>query len=89
MAKTLGEYENHRLEVTIDMRHEFREPNHKEHVRRLNDIKESIERHCDDVGDVYVLFDAAYKCEHCGSVWTEDENDYNGGCCQKDEDGKP
>lgn len=82
MSKKQGEYENHRIEVTLDTRFEFKEPEHKDHVRRLTNLKNEIHRHCDDVDDAIVLFDATFVCEHCGAEWTEDDDDYNGGCCQ-------
>lgn len=25
------------------------------------------------------------KCEFCGSAWTEDDDQYNGGCCENDQ----
>lgn len=39
----------------------------------------------DDVGHVQVDHDSDDVCEHCGSRWTEDGEDYNGGCCAADQ----
>jgi len=45
---------------------------------------EDINRHVDDVGWVAVLSEADDVCEYCGRAWTEDSNDFNGGCCDRD-----
>ena len=29
------------------------------------------------------------RCEHCNALWTERSADYNGGCCDKDEEAAP
>jgi hypothetical protein len=31
----------------------------------------------------------SFVCEHCGSGWTEDSHEYNGGCCDEDEKNNP
>lgn len=49
-------------------------------------IADQIKRHCDDVGDVDIIYDTPCVCSHCGCKWTEDSPDYNGGCCEKDQD---
>jgi hypothetical protein len=48
-------------------------------------ILEQIRRHVDDVQDSYISFDIVETCEHCGAEWTEDDSDYNGGCCEEDQ----
>lgn len=60
-------------------------------------IADQIRRHVDDLpsrfrnGDrgVSVTWDTEKVCEHCGSRWTEDSPDYNGGCCYEDEKNNP
>lgn len=61
----------------------------KEYEGRCRDICDDIRRHVDSVGSTDVEFDQTPICEHCGSDWTEASDTYNGGCCQKDEDGNP
>lgn len=43
-----------------------------------------IKRHVDDVAHVYVECDTVRTCEHCGYAWTEESDEYNGGCCPED-----
>lgn len=55
------------------------------------DIAEQIRRHVNGLPSygkrgVSVAWDVEAFCEHCGSVWTEDDPNYNGGCCAKDEE---
>ncbi len=52
---------------------------------RLEEIMADIKRHVDNVGSAHIEFDQEHVCEHCGSVWTEKDSNYNGGCCDKDE----
>lgn len=52
---------------------------------RCEEIAADVRRHCDNVGHVSVESDEVGECEHCGSRWTEDSPDYNGGCCSVDE----
>lgn len=56
---------------------------------RCNEIVADIKRHADNVGSAYVEFDQEHICEHCGSIWTEKSDTYNGGCCSKDEESAP
>lgn len=50
-----------------------------------NEIADQVERHVDGVGYVSVESDTVDECAHCGSRWTEDSSEYNGGCCEKDQ----
>jgi len=49
-------------------------------------IIDEIKKHVDDITNVSVNYDTLEVCEHCGSAWTEDSADYNGGCCRKDQE---
>ena len=51
----------------------------------INEIK----RHVDNVDHVYIETEYEAVCEHCGSGWTEEDSNYNGGCCDKDEENNP
>jgi hypothetical protein len=51
----------------------------RRHVRPLDD----------DRGEVIVACDSEPQCSHCGSKWTGDSRDYNGGCCAMDEEQNP
>lgn len=53
---------------------------------RANEVLADVKRHVDNVGSAWVEFDQPPVCEHCGSQWTEEGADYNGGCCGKDEE---
>ena len=48
------------------------------------EIASAIRRHVDNVANVYVESDAKFVCEFCGAPWTEGNDPYNGGCCDKD-----
>ena len=58
--------------------------------RDCESIAEQIRRHVDglpggrDKG-VSVVCDTISVCGFCGSDWTEDDANYNGGCCDADE----
>jgi hypothetical protein len=47
-----------------------------------DDIRHSVEY----VGSVELVAEQESVCGHCGSGWTEDDADYNGGCCDADQD---
>lgn len=49
-------------------------------------IVADINRHVNDVRFTEIVSDTDGVCEHCGSPWTEDDDEYNGGCCAKDEE---
>jgi hypothetical protein len=57
----------------------------RQYRERCDEIAADVKRHVDNVGHVYVDFDTEGECEHCGSRWTEDSDQYNGGCCEKDQ----
>ena len=48
-------------------------------------ILAAVSRHVDDVVSAYIEYDTEHTCEHCGSIWSEDVDTYNGGCCDQDE----
>ncbi len=50
------------------------------------DILKDIKRHVNEVQGSYIVCDRNPVCSYCGSKWTEDGEEYNGGCCQKDID---
>jgi hypothetical protein len=53
---------------------------------RCEEIVSQIKRHVDLISYAGVEFDQPDVCEHCGYPWGEDQPNYNGGCCQKDQD---
>ena len=53
---------------------------------RCERIAAEVKRHVDDVHSAHVEFDQQEVCEHCGYPWTEVSADYNGGCCEKDQE---
>jgi hypothetical protein len=50
------------------------------------EIAQDVKRHVDNVGWVGVESDDVHECEHCHSTWTEESAEYNGGCCDKDQE---
>jgi hypothetical protein len=58
----------------------------KEELTLCKEIVSNINRHVDNIGSVSVIHDIEKECEFCGSIWTEDSDIYNGGCCDEDED---
>lgn len=57
----------------------------RQYKQRCEEIAADIRRHVDNVGFVTVESDTVRACEYCGAQWTEESDDYNGGCCDKDE----
>jgi hypothetical protein len=47
-------------------------------------IQEQIERHVDRTASISLDYDIRATCEFCGKHWTEDSDQYNGGCCKED-----
>lgn len=58
----------------------------KEMQDRCEEIVSQIKRHVDQIAYAGVEFDRPDVCGHCGHAWTESDPNYNGGCCQKDQD---
>ena len=58
-------------------------------IRACQDIVDQIHRHVDDVGAATIEMDTNYVCSHCGEPWTEESDEYNGGCCDADEANNP
>lgn len=56
-------------------------------VGQANSLVAEIKRHVDHVEDAYPVY--SFSCEHCGAKWTEVSQEYNGGCCEKDEANNP
>lgn len=57
----------------------------RQYKQRCQEIVEEVRRHVDNIGHVSIESDQSDVCEHCGSAWTEESNEYNGGCCEKDQ----
>lgn len=53
------------------------------------DIRDSILRHCDSVAGATVEMEHEHVCEFCGYAWTEDSDQFNGGCCDEDMEHDP
>ena len=53
--------------------------------READEICTQIKRHVDCGKGAYVAYDMPKICSFCGALWTEDDNDYNGGCCDNDQ----
>lgn len=48
-------------------------------------IKRALGQYEDGANSFDVRLVSEMRCEHCGSRWTEDSQDYNGGCCDADQ----
>lgn len=57
-----------------------------QYKQRCEEIVTEVRRHVDNIGHVSVESDDVHACEHCGARWTEDSAEYNGGCCDKDQE---
>lgn len=65
----------------------------KEQEKKCKDIAEQIRMHINRLPSNYsskdrgvsVICDTQAVCEFCGYSWGEDNDSYNGGCCDKDE----
>ena len=58
-------------------------------IRECEDMIIQVKRHVDNVSSVRIVWDDAGTCSFCGATWTEPEDTYNGGCCEKDEENNP
>ncbi len=61
----------------------------RDYKERCEEIVREIRRHVENVGSASVIETSEARCSHCGRGWTEDSDAYNGGCCDKDEEGNP
>ena len=57
-------------------------------MRSCKQIEEEVKRHVDQEG-VEIVYDTGPICEFCDAYWTEDNDEYNGGCCAKDIENEP
>lgn len=82
---------NYRVEVWPVLNPFVRDNGKKNAIAKdtCEEILKSIRRHVDEVADVLIARDIEQVCSYCGSTWTEDNNEYNGGCCDKDEENAP
>lgn len=78
--------DNHRVEVFPN---DWNILSHKTLLADSEEIMRSILRHVDGVESAAIEFDYEHTCSFCGRDWTEDSDDYNGGCCDKDEANNP
>jgi len=61
----------------------------KDYEDACKKIVEQVRRHVDDTISVQIECKRKHVCGFCGSNWTEDSPDYNGGCCDEDEANNP
>jgi hypothetical protein len=58
----------------------------KSHLQHIKDcITKHVGKYDDERGDIYTIYEYDHICEHCGQEWTEDDPEYNGGCCGRDQ----
>ena len=61
----------------------------KQKADTAQSVARSIERHIDGYENAYVEEDRMEVCSYCGKQWTEDDSNFNGGCCDKDMEHDP
>ena len=87
--------EDHRVVITPDTMYVYKTfTPHEWHdylMRVCRDIKDDVERHVDGFArhGVEIVFDNIGYCEFCGNRWTEDTDEWNGGCCVEDAKNDP
>lgn len=86
MGKKAGEPENWRVVVYPDRNIWLTASKKSDAQITCEHIEKAIKKHVDDVSYIEIEFDVPQACEHCGGQWTEDSAEYNGGCCQEDEE---
>ena len=52
-------------------------------------INTRLNKYDDEFGGSRIVMEYDHTCEHCGYPWTEDDPNYNGGCCDQDESNNP
>ena len=57
----------------------------RQYRERCEEILDDVRRHVGNVGHAGIEFDTDHVCEHCCARWTEKDDEYNGGCCEKDQ----
>ena len=62
------------------------ETRHRRIYGRAEVLRDQIDRHCDFNGTLALEQIYSETCQFCGSTWTEDDDEYNGGCCNEDQD---
>ena len=55
----------------------------------LEDTLRQVKRHVDTIVPPEVRKEYAMVCSFCGSPWTKDGDQYNGGCCDEDVENAP
>lgn len=60
----------------------------KDYLDRCQDIANNAER-LEYVSRAEVCYNEDPVCEHCGRCWSEENTEYNGGCCETDEENNP
>lgn len=63
----------------------FGETSEKDWNRWAEDVARDIRRHVDGITSAWPRLQYEHECEFCGGYWTERNEDYNGGCCEEDE----
>ena len=85
MAKRVW-FDNYVVKASVPTIFGSRPTDHKMMLSAARTLEDEIKRHCDQEG-TQVDFDNLSECEYCGSPWSEKSDIYNGGCCDKDEEG--
>lgn len=52
-------------------------------------VCQEIKRHVDGILEPRIIATVGKVCEFCKSPWTESSPNYNGSCCDKDEEHNP
>ena len=61
----------------------------KNDIEDLHDEVKRRIRKSDGLGHVNIKYTYDNTCEHCGYLWTEESDVFNGGCCEEDLKSEP
>ena len=79
--------ENYRVVIYPDVKGYFNPDRYEPEI--CDNILKQVKRHIDAVATAYIVYDTNAYCSYCGKKWTEDDTNYNGGCCGKDAENAP
>lgn len=74
---------NWRIEV-MPHRPLYYEPTERQWRAACEAVLHDIRRHVDGVQSMAMNVDRVSICSYCGRNWTEESDDFNGGCCDED-----
>ena len=81
---------NYYIRVEPDTYWYYKQDDKEEVIKETcEEIIQQISRHIDSVKNISLERETEKVCEYCERFWTEDDLNYNGGCCSEDENNAP